>query len=55
MLWRQHCRNDAKKVDERYDGRMVSYKELSRVAGYEVIGDDDLYLVENIVLKQNLF
>jgi len=37
MLWRQHCRKDAKKWDERYVGRMIAYNELSQAAGYEVI------------------
>ena len=27
---------------------MIAYNELSRAACYDIIGDDDLYLVENL-------
>lgn len=27
---------------------MISFNELSWAEGYEVVGDDDLYLVENL-------
>jgi len=27
---------------------MITYIKLHRTAGYDVIGDDDLYLVENL-------
>ncbi|AES78091.1 hypothetical protein MTR_7g024450 [Medicago truncatula] len=51
VLWRQHHQQDTKKWDERYVRRVISFNELSRAAGYEVVGEDDLYLVENFYLE----
>lgn len=48
MLWRLHCREDAKNWGERYVGRMIAYNELSRTSGYEVVEDDGLYFVKNL-------
>jgi hypothetical protein len=48
MIWRQHRRQNIEKWDERFVGMMITFNELSRAAGYEVVGDDDLYLVENL-------
>lgn len=33
---------------EKWDERYVAINELNRAAGYEVVGVDDLYIVENI-------
>jgi len=33
---------------------MIANNELSRTTGYEVIGDDDLYLVENLDPEENV-
>jgi len=54
LLWKQHCREDAKSWDERCVQRMIAYNELCRAVGYEAIGDDDLYFVENLDMKRIL-
>jgi len=33
---------------------MIAYNELCRTAGYEVIGDDDFYLVGNLDLEDKV-
>jgi len=42
---------DAEKWDERYVGRVIAFNELSRTTCYEVVGDDDLFLVESFYLE----
>jgi len=54
VLWRQHSRQDAENWDARYVGMMITYNKLSGAADYEAIGDDDLYLVENLDLEEIL-
>jgi len=33
---------------------MITFNELSRTTRYEVIGDDDLYLAENLDLEEKV-
>jgi len=33
---------------------MIAYNELCRAVGYEAIGDDDLYFVENLDHEENI-
>ncbi|AES86780.1 hypothetical protein MTR_4g014760 [Medicago truncatula] len=53
VLWKQHRQEDAKSWDERYVDRMIAYNELSRAESFVLIGDDDLYHVENLDPKEN--
>jgi len=50
---RLHCREDAKNWGERYVNMMFVYNKLSQTTVYEVVGDDDLYLVQNLDPKEN--
>ena len=44
-----HHREDAASWPDRYASQMVDYNELSRMAGQEVVGDDEeLYIIENL-------
>jgi hypothetical protein len=54
LLWKQQIREDVKSWDEIYIKRMIACNELCCAACYEVIGDDDLYLVENLDPEENV-
>jgi len=33
---------------------MITFNELSRATGYEVLGDDNLYIAENLDLEEKV-
>jgi len=48
VIWRQHRRQNVEKWDKKYVGMMITFNELSRATSYEVVGDDDLHIAENL-------
>jgi len=48
VLWKRRRRDDAAPWEPRNIHKIVSYNELSRVVGNEMIGDDDVMIVENL-------
>jgi len=44
--WAPHCRDNARPENYRYIHMMIVYNELSRVTFNEIIGDDDVVIVE---------
>lgn len=46
VLWAPHYRDNAHPEDYRCIHMMIVYNELSRVAFNEIIGDDDVVIVE---------
>jgi len=54
VLCAQHYRDAEKSWDARYAHKMIVYNELSRTTDNKIIGDNDLFIVENLEPQEKL-
>jgi len=54
VQWDKHCEDDVKPWESRYVHRMSRYNELSRAAGNEIIGDDDVVVFQNLKMEDKI-
>jgi hypothetical protein len=54
VLWGQHRQDDVEPGEPRYIHMMISYDNFSWAVDIEIIGNDDVVIVENLENEENV-